>query len=139
MLWVRTEACARFALLAAILAAPAVLGTQTAESALLADIAKMSRVAQSFNDAYGNFSDPSAIVYWWFSQLYNAQLGQTFPTNPKLRINPQNINFYQLRSCARADVGRCLLYGACRVTQLTAASWAVRLQSYQHLAFDIFP
>eukprot|EP00884_Botryococcus_braunii_P000892 jgi/Botrbrau1/10803/Bobra.0064s0009.1 len=56
-----------------------------------------------------NFTDPSSILLFVVSQIFHAQITDTFPTLPFL--NPLNWEFWKLLPCEKKDVAKCLWWG----------------------------
>eukprot|EP00884_Botryococcus_braunii_P004156 jgi/Botrbrau1/13741/Bobra.0356s0017.1 len=59
---------------------------------------------------WGPATDPATIGKWFEANFFHAQLDETFPTNPLLRISPR-FEFYQAKLCAPEDVHKCMHYG----------------------------
>jgi hypothetical protein len=66
------------------------------------------QVAREAALAY-NFTDPSSILLFVVSQIFHAQLSDTFPT--LFFLNPLNLEFWKLLPCERKDVAKCLWWG----------------------------
>lgn len=71
-------------------------------------LAMKMKVAREAALAY-NFTDPSSILLFFVSQIFHADITDTFPTLPFL--NPLNWEFFKLLPCEKKDVAKCLWWG----------------------------
>ncbi len=79
----------------------------------LKDIAKLSNNTQEMYQTFqfGNNIDLLGLANFFVSQVFVANTAWVFPTLPLLRTSP-SLNFYKLEVCERADIKRCMYYGA---------------------------
>jgi hypothetical protein len=86
--------------------------TDVTRESNLKSIAKTIALAGSVEDPYQNITtDPGVFARFFEANVYHAQLDDVLPTNPILTSNPF-LDRVKLATCPRADVYKCLYYGA---------------------------
>jgi hypothetical protein len=76
----------------------------------IADSPKIHQEAAS-RFQFGNNVDLLGIFESLVSQVFVANTAWVFPTLPYLRTSP-SLNFFKMEVCERADIKRCMYYGA---------------------------
>lgn len=75
--------------------------------------AKDNPSSQPVDEQYPSVLDPVWSLWFFISQVYHAQVNDTFPTVSgwPLRITPVSDGFYRLHPCKRTDLAKCMYHG----------------------------
>lgn len=96
----------------------------SAETRLSHDALPQANVMRfAMEEQYPSVLDPVWSLWFIVSQLYHAQVNDTFPTvSFPLRITPASDGPYKLHPCKRTDLAKCMYHGTLPLKRVLAAS-----------------